>query len=312
MENGYIEVILHSGILVVATVISAEANILLKLASHGKKIYGEHVVRFTTKYTVFGILLSAIAGLADLLAMRFVPFSVKACISSLLIPITAVLARMQLGESASRTQWLGIITAVAGTSGGIICASHKSPIESTSVLLGIIYSYRAAILASVTLPLFLVSLRALRAPAAFGRRSLLQLAGSAYATSFVAACASLSARFVSMTIHEFGIGSPIVWGSISVMVVLCVVQMLLMATMLEKFEATVCVPTYQIFNTVWLAVISSALFLESPANAAGFVGSILLSTVGICFIASASYKKSDENTISFEPLSIIEELSPIL
>ena len=312
MESEHVLVILHSGFLLAATVASAESNIQLKLSSIARKVNADIPSRYPNKCTILGIFLSCVAGLADLMAMRHVPFSVKSCISSLMIPITALLARVQLGESASRTQWLGIVTAVAGTSAGLLCASHDAPVASTIVLLSRMLSLRTAVLVFVTVTLFGLSLKTLRAsPSEQVNRSLGYLAGSAYATSFVAACASLLARFVATMLSEYGAGSVAVWAVMVGMVGVCVVQMMLMTAMLAKFDATVCVPTYQIFNTIWLAIISSVLFLESPANSLGFVGGILLSSLGIWMIAAPSYKKSDDG-INFEPLSIIEELSPIL
>ena len=146
MENEHIQVVLHSGLLLAATVVSAESNIQLKLASVRRKGHDDSSSKYPSKFTVLGVLLSILAGLADLLAMRYVPFSVKSCISSLMIPITAVLARLQLGEHASRVQWLGIVTAVAGTSAGVLCASHDAPVASTYVLLTTMSSLRALIL----------------------------------------------------------------------------------------------------------------------------------------------------------------------
>ena len=308
MKNGNLHenapvLLISCCVLLCGTILSALANIQLKLDAVRKR--DPHVsIAYDRRYFLLGILLSVAAGSADMVVVGFVPLSVRACFSSLSIPISVILARIILGEVVRSRQMIGITITVFGCIFGILCANHNADISTHRDIFTSMDFDRAALLALITVPVLVMSFTAFNTSTITTSSRMFSLFSCAYATSFVAACASILSKALSELIYKNGVTHHSVWLMLIGCASTCILQMGLMSSMMGKFDAIVCVPPYQILHSAWLAVFSSIIFFEHLANSFGFSISLSISAVGIWQIAVQNNAK--EERFEDEPLLVVQ------
>ena len=288
MNANELFLVLCCAVLLIATVVSALANIEFKLDSRAA---GDSTSSFWYKrrYFLLGIVLSILAGVADMFVVGYIPFSIRCCFSALTIPVSVFLAKVILGETLNETQVLGMLLATFGSVGGILTANHTSSSKSSAdsvneALMSMTLSARLFFV--LTVFGVLVGVRELMSPVAPKYRRLQSLCLSAYTASFFAALSSLFAKLTSESMMSLGFTHSSAWILGAACVVVSIIQLSLMAQMMKKFTAVECIPAYQILNTSWLALVSTILFGETLLNPSLFVLSLIMSMLGISMIAS--------------------------
>jgi len=290
MDRNEFFLIICCGILLIATVVSALANIEFKLDSNTSK--DDHAIFwYKRRYFFIGIVLSVCAGIADMFVVGYIPFSIRCCFSALTIPISVALAKLILGECLSEIQVLGMMLATFGSVGGILTANHtssssKGSADSAHQALSSLSPFAALILFMAS-TVVVIGLIELMSPVPHKKRRLMSLTLSAYTTSFFAALSSLFAKLTSESIIFGGFSNAIAWVHGVLCIIVSIAQLSLMAQMMKKFTAVECIPAYQILNTAWLALVSTLLFGESLTNPSLFVLSLMMSMLGISMVASS-------------------------
>jgi len=289
MDRNEFFLIFCCGILLLATVVSAVANIEFKLDSNRVHDHNSNFW-YTRRYFLIGIVLSICAGIADMFVVGYIPFSIRCCFSALTIPISVALAKFILGETLNEIQVLGMMLATFGSVGGILTANHasssKSSVDTAHQAFSNLSPFASLVLILAS-TVVLFGLIELMSPVPKRNRRLLSLSLSAYTASFFAALSSLFAKLTSESIIIGGFSHPIAWVYGVLCVVVSIGQLSLMAQMMKKFTAVECIPAYQILNTTWLALVSTLVFGESLTNPSLFVLSLIISMMGISMVASS-------------------------
>jgi len=272
-------------VLLVGTAISALANIQFKLDASSRVKHDSSFLH-SRRYFLLGILLSIVAGIADMFVIGHIPFIIRCCFSGLGIPIGVLLARIILNERIEEPQLLGVLMTMVGSTGGVLTTGEgTSGSNQGGSLLWLLSS------SFVIVPTVIVGIRELSSQLSSVNGRMKSLCLCAYTVSFVAACSTISARLASWAISASGFLDAYALSILSVCIIVSVLQMSLVAKLLQKFTAVESVPAYQIFNIGWLVFSGAIFFNEAPNNPLLFGSSLLVSAVGIWLIARGSSNK---------------------
>ena len=304
--------IICCGVLLVATVISAYANIQLKFDSWIGRTQCDTGFLYSRRYLLFGILLAAVGGGMDLVVIAYIPMSLRSCFSSLSIPISVMLARFTLNERVSRAQLIGVMITVVGSMGAGLFASHETSVhDSAPEVFGFLSNARTRFLAIFTVPLLILSLVAsFRASSLKSVPRYWHLIICAYGTAFIGASVSLGGKLLSFLINEHGYHSvPFLTLSI-IMVAGSVLQVSLMSAFLSQFEASRALPLYQVINSVLLSVFAAVIFSEPIPNIPGYILGNLISFFGLWLVSRQSSvlkEKVEIELMDSQPLMVLQK-----
>lgn len=307
-QNEFVLVICCA-VLLLATVISAYANIQLKFDSAISRVDSEERFLYSRRYLVFGILLACVGGAMDLIVIAYIPMSIRSCFSSLSIPISVVLARIALNERISHAQMIGVMITVIGSMAAILFANHETSSQSSENVTHTLFTTRSAFLAIVNVPLLIVALEALRPNPSRTLHRSVHLLLSAYGTAFVGASVSLSGKFLSYILHDHGMHSIHFLVLSALMVLGSVGQVVMMSAFLAKYDASRALPLYQVINSVILSIFAAVIFAEPIPNVSGYVMGNLASFFGLWLLtrqSSSVKEKIEDEVMDFQPLMIRE------
>ena len=298
--------IICCAVLLLATFISAYANIQLKFDSSLARSDSGETFMYARRYLLLGISLAAAAGALDLIVIAYVPMSVRSCFSSLSIPISIVLARLMLNERISQVQLFGVMITVIGSMAAILFANHETSLKHSGGLQHTIFTIRTALLAIVLIPLLVTALIVIRPNHSRRMPRTLQMVLCAYGTAFVGALVSLVGKFIPQVIFNYGLRSfPFLLISF-VMVGGSVFQVVMMSTFLSQFEASRAIPLYHVINGLILSVFATVIFSEPIPNLPGYVLGNLTSFFGLWLLTHQSKEKLEDDSADFQPLMIHE------
>lgn len=305
-----------AGIMFVSSGITAYANILMKLdaVAISRDVSRSPKFILSRRLVITAVCLYVIGGCADVVALAFVPLSLRACASVLTIPMNALFAKLLLGESMLPVQVLGAGITVSSAIGAMLFAAQQSGDSSADDIIDLLLSRRMLGLILWTLPGFCLCLLNMYRHMP-GRGEILRLRSlrarfellicTAFAVSYQTGWTNLLIKSIAVLMKQERV-LTVPFLIISLLIIAsALAQMVLMSAMMRLFEAVVIIPPYQIMITAWLVVFSAVIFHEWPQNTLGFTAALLVSFGGIFLVALPNGRA----TTTPPPPDILQELT---